>query len=206
MEKRNETKQVEMEYFHEDFVGVYKNAFSKEWCNEVIKYFDNMNEAGFSTDRQQWQGTPKMMKEDDSLNASFENEVDFTFSKYIHSEFLDKFWENIYPLYANNYSALDDLASHMVYSQKIQKTKIGGGYHVWHCEQSDRGTANRILTFVLYLNDVEEGGETEFLYQGKRVSPEAGTVVIFPASFTHTHRGNPPLSNEKYLLTGWVEF
>jgi hypothetical protein len=53
---------------------------------------------------------------------------------------------------------------------------------------------------------VQEGGETEFLYQHMRVKPEQGTLVIWPAAFTHTHRGNPPLSNEKYIVTGWTEF
>tara|TARA_R110000868_G_scaffold16539_1_gene73910 strand:+ start:347 stop:526 length:180 start_codon:yes stop_codon:yes gene_type:complete len=59
---------------------------------------------------------------------------------------------------------------------------------------------------MLYLNDVEEGGETELLYQSRRIKPQKGTLTMFPASFTHTHRGNPPLSNDKYIVTGWVEF
>ena len=60
--------------------------------------------------------------------------------------------------------------------------------------------------YILYLNDVPEGGETEFLYQRLRVSPKEGTLVIFPASYTHTHRGNPPLRGSKYIMTGWIEF
>jgi len=56
------------------------------------------------------------------------------------------------------------------------------------------------------LNDVEEGGETEFLYLKKRFKPIRDRLLIFPAGFTHTHRGNPPLSGDKYILTGWVEF
>jgi hypothetical protein len=59
---------------------------------------------------------------------------------------------------------------------------------------------------MAYLNDVEEGGETEFLYQKKRVKPVKNRVVVWPAGFTHTHRGNPPLSNAKYIITGWVEW
>ena len=66
--------------------------------------------------------------------------------------------------------------------------------------------AGRVLAWGLYLNNVEQGGETEFLYQQTRVPATEGTLVIWPASFTHTHRGNPPLSNVKYLLTGWVEY
>ena len=53
------------------------------------------------------------------------------------------------------------------------------------------------------INDVEEGGETEFLHQHVRFTPKRGTVVFWPAAFTHQHRGNPPLKGTKYILTGW---
>jgi hypothetical protein len=56
------------------------------------------------------------------------------------------------------------------------------------------------------LNDVEEGGETEFYYQDKKIKPKAGRMVIAPSGFTHTHRGNVPTSNDKYILTSWVLF
>ena len=59
---------------------------------------------------------------------------------------------------------------------------------------------------MCYLNDVEEGGETEFLYQSRRIKPKQGTMVICPSSFTHTHRGNPPLKGDKYMINGWIEF
>jgi hypothetical protein len=57
---------------------------------------------------------------------------------------------------------------------------------------------------MVYLNDVLDGGETEFLYQSRRVKPREGRVVIFPVQWTHTHRGNPPLSGEKYIATSWL--
>ena len=57
---------------------------------------------------------------------------------------------------------------------------------------------------ILYLNDNFEGGETEFLYQNRRELPKQGDVLLFPAGFTHTHRGNPPIGGEKYLITSWA--
>ena len=53
------------------------------------------------------------------------------------------------------------------------------------------------------MNDEFEGGETEFLYQQRREEAVTGDVIMFPASFTHTHRGNPPLGATKYIATSW---
>ena len=89
--------------------------------------------------------------------------------------------------------------------QKMQKTPIGGGYHTWHYEASSPFQMNRVLVWTIYLNDVEDGGETEFLYYSKRIKAEKGKVCIFPSNYIATHRGNPPLSNQKYIVTGWYE-
>lgn len=93
-------------------------------------------------------------------------------------------------------------------AQKYQANN--GGYPYWHSEVYPQVQHNdalhRILLFMFYLNDVEEGGETEFLYQNIKVKPKAGRMVIAPAYFTHTHRGNIPVSNDKYILTSWVLF
>ena len=62
---------------------------------------------------------------------------------------------------------------------------------------------SRAIAWMIYLNDVEEGGETEFLYQQKRFKPTGNTALLWPGSWTHIHRGNPPLSGDKYILTGW---
>lgn len=64
--------------------------------------------------------------------------------------------------------------------------------------------AMRELTWMIYLNDMPDGdGETEFLYQRRRIKPTAGTVVIWPAGYTHVHKGNTVFSQDKYILTGW---
>lgn len=93
-------------------------------------------------------------------------------------------------------------------SCKMQKSVPRQGYHVWHHEKNSNKheTAMSVREFVwtLYLNDVEEGGETEFLLQSKRVPSQKGKICIWPAGFTHKHRGNPPLKGEKYILTSWT--
>jgi hypothetical protein len=89
-------------------------------------------------------------------------------------------------------------------------TKSQGGYPYWHSEiypqQNSIEALHRNLLFMFYLNDVNVGGETEFIYQDKKLKPKKGRMVIAPAGFTHTHRGNTPVSNDKYILTSWVLF
>lgn len=92
---------------------------------------------------------------------------------------------------------------------QAQKYDAGkGNYNYWHCEVYPQAPHNeplhRTLLFMYYLNDVAEGGETEFYYQQRAIKPKAGTMVIAPAYFTHTHRGCIPVSNDKYILTSWI--
>ena len=93
-----------------------------------------------------------------------------------------------------------------MYDMRIQKTSPGQAYHTWHCENAGKERRDSMLLFSLFLNDVEEGGETEFLYLKKRIKPKKDRLLIFPAGFTHTHRGNQPISGDKYILTGWLEY
>jgi 2OG-Fe(II) oxygenase superfamily len=93
----------------------------------------------------------------------------------------------------------------------VQKYSKGvGGYYYWHSEIYPKDVQcealHRVLLFMYYLNDVEQGGETEFLYADKKLKPTKGQMVIAPAGFTHTHRGNIPLSSDKYILTSWILF
>jgi hypothetical protein len=85
-----------------------------------------------------------------------------------------------------------------------------GGYHHWHSEVypklGDLDPLHRVVLFMFYLNDVEEGGETEFYYQEIDLKPTQGQMVIAPATFTHTHKGGVPISGDKYILTSWILF
>lgn len=189
----------------EEHIGIYENAFSKEYCESVIEAYEKMISLGFGVSRRQLDKVPKALKEDTSvfLNPYMPlNEC----SKELMIEFHDTLWKKVYPEYANKYWSLNDLAPHSSYCYKIQKTLPGEGYHIWHSESCDLETCRRVLVWTLYLNDVEEGGETEFIYQHFRVKPKQGTMMIWPAAYTHTHRGNPPLQGEKYIVTGWIQF
>ena len=78
---------------------------------------------------------------------------------------------------------------------------------MWHCEKSgDEGNINRHLVFMTYLNDVTDGGETEWYYQKEKIKPEKGLTVIWPAEWMFTHRGVISKTQTKYITTGWYNF
>ena len=85
----------------------------------------------------------------------------------------------------------------------IQHYKPGEGYLNWHSERSIHLTHQRALTFMTYLNDVSDGGGTEFKYQKLRHNAKRGKTLIWPSDFTHTHRGQKSETEEKYITTGW---
>lgn len=90
----------------------------------------------------------------------------------------------------------------------IQRYQPDRSYNTWHleCPGPIKGRHLRHLTFMTYLNDIEIGGETAFLYQGIEIKPEKGLTVIWPAGWTHIHRGQPAPQEIKYISTGWTVF
>ena len=97
----------------------------------------------------------------------------------------------------------------MINLQKYLADK--GGYPYWHCElhpsPEDQGESlHRVVLWTIYLNDSFTEGETEFLYQRRKIVPKTGSLLIAPTAFTHTHRGNMPKGGDKYIATGWVLF
>lgn len=90
----------------------------------------------------------------------------------------------------------------------IQHYAPGGGYKVWHSERSNAKfpATTRHLVWMTYLNDVTDAGETEFYYQKIKIQPRKGLTAIWPADWTHTHRGIVSPTQEKYIITGWFNF
>ena len=191
---------------YENFVGIYDDYFSPEYCNSLIEHHTWCSKNNKSYNRPD----TNIIKEDESTNLNPANveEINFAFPNIqgFIGEFNTTFWDECYREYRAKYSTLDQYDQHTIYTYKIQKTLPGGGYHVWHCEDGTKTFNSRIGVYILYLNDVEEGGETEFLYYSKRIAPKQGRLLIFPPNYPWTHRGNPPLSGTKYIMTGWIEY
>ena len=191
-----------VEYEIEDFVGVYKNIIPSELCENAIHEFECLNDMGLTVNRQDGEGTPNHIKNDMQL---FEKQIIEARGSACALDIVDAV-KMCFSHYKSMFGVLDHYENLGILHYKVQRTGKGGGYHIWHSEDSRHEVSSRLFAFIVYLNDVEEGGETELLYQHRRIKPETGTVLLFPAGFTHTHRGNPPISNTKYIVTGWIEF
>jgi hypothetical protein len=89
----------------------------------------------------------------------------------------------------------------------IQHYPVSGGYKVWHCERAsaDIIIRDRHLVFMTYLNDVDDGG-TEFFHQKITIRAEKGLTLIWPADWTHVHRGQISTTKEKIIITGWLSY
>ena len=185
-----------------NFIGVYDNYITKEECNKAIKLYEDQNKFNNTINRIGFEQASILEKQDQQFFAAPNN--------------IDVWWQSLKPMminfdiawnhYIKNVGADDAYQVPFHFTDlKIQKTLPTEGYHVWHIEHG-QGYDNepRAFVFSIYLNDVEEGGETEFLHFSKRVIPKAGRIVIWPAAFPYLHRGNPPLSGKKYLLTSWM--
>ncbi|PWF49346.1 2OG-Fe(II) oxygenase [Massilia glaciei] len=106
---------------------------------------------------------------------------------------------------------IDELMRTMYRAGQINVQKYlraSGGYHHWHSEiypqNASCETLHRALLFQFYLNDVAQGGETEFYYQRRKVEARAGRLVIAPAGFTHSHKGHVATSGDKFIATSWI--
>ena len=185
------------------FIWVYDNVIPNNKCREIINRFeaDNRQHQGmtaggvqknvknsldlFVTDLNDW-------KDVDDLFKDLIQHLIIQYSTHLkNSSNLISFTENkqipIAPALTSNVRDV---------GYQIQKTNPNDGY-VWHSDYE----IGRILTFILYLNTVEEGW-TQF-YNGDQVSPQAGRCVMFPATWTYYHQGYPP-KQTKYIMTGWV--
>ena len=189
----------------DNFIGIYRDAFTPEFCDSIIELHNWLDASGASQGRKNWghhvKDTQAFTHPTSLSGIGMSLEQLATY----RDSFNEIFWK-CYNDYCARYSVLLESGKHTILNFKTQRTEQGGGYHVWHFEQDCLARSARLGVYTLYLNTVEEGGETEFLYQGVRFKPEKGTLLIWPAGYTHTHRGNPPLSSEKYILTGWVEY
>jgi len=86
----------------------------------------------------------------------------------------------------------------------VRKYPKGKGFFNDHIDTATELTYDRLLAFILYLNTVDDGGETEFFYTGRKIKPVKGKILLFPCNYLFAHRGHVPMSNDKYIATSFI--
>jgi len=184
-----------MEIRRMNFIGEYEIDHSV--CDKIVEHFEDPSTL-------KGKGTT-LLGYDPSIKNSIDGPLDGEIKKLYTDEIqkcIDK--------YRAEYSYCDKLLDRWALCEgiNIQKYDPGHCFRSWHCERSNAKNriVRRMLVFMTYLNDVEDGGETEFFYQKLKVKPRKGKTLIWPCEWTHTHRGLEAPTETKYIVTGWFSF
>ena len=181
-----------------DFLEVYDDVLSKEECDQIIDAFEKVDPL---SGRLQYNSANNAKKLGITLFADLQHDLFADFNKPVKRAL------NMgLPQYRKKYSFLETLFTwRWDRYYNIQKYKEGEGYFTLHCEHgNERSDSMRILVWMIFLNDVECG--TEFPYQNKTVDAKAGRLVLWPAGWTHPHKGVTPNRELKYIATGWYSY
>jgi hypothetical protein len=185
-------------YEFQGFIGIFENYFQNLYFQDVITYYDKISKLSLH----QQDTVPKHWKDDEQLYMLDPSVISTLHPQYVN-HFLEVVWKKIMPVYVDKFSILQD-RTYKVEQIKMKKIVPGGGFHQWHYEALGEDSKRKIV-IQLYMNDIDEAGETEFLYQNTRIIPKKNKLLIWPADWTHTHRGNPPIgTTDKYILTTWL--
>ena len=170
-------------------IFVFENTISDELCDETIKKF-------YDKDTKKHNGSTGS-----GYEPSMKNTIDwYIIDKYFLNKYQDIYNKTLKEV-VNYYVQLSEM-DFFWSGLQFQKNKKDEGFFRWHTDNSENiNSPSRFLGYIFYLNDVEEGGETEFRYQNINIKPKKGTIVIFPSTWVYYHRGVAPVSNDKYIIT-----
>lgn len=183
-----------------DHIGIHDNALSSALCENIMDWFDSKKDVW--DHQNEWDYKLGNVRND--FTISNPSKRFGSFKRPYHNQ-LKISLDDGYKKYKNLYYYLP--IKYNIDNYKIQKTFPGGGFCGWHYEYGykSKDAARRYLAWMIYLNDVEKGGKTEFI-SGIKMTPKQGQLLIWPAYYTHLHRATPDLNEVKYTLTGWFEY
>lgn len=190
---------------HGEHILTLDDYFDDILIDEIINDFERADKLGLTLSRKQLGGNHITQRDQslfyDQMSDAIASGRTREIVNAINGDILDSWLEKYPVIDSGTYEEL------FVSNIKVQRTSPQGGYHNFHSEHCNLlNSKHTLLAFMLYLNDVYDGGETEFLYQSLRLKPRKNRFVLWPAGFTHLHRGNPPLKSDKYIVTGWIEY
>lgn len=170
-------------------------------CRNLINIFESNSDKHFAGQVSYFEGNSDSKQIDTTQKVSVELELN-----QFNLPVLDAYYSGLQKLlmgYMQLYPEVQRLPKFTPTHARIQRYDKDGHFNSWHYERGGGSTQRRCLVYMTYLNDVKEGGQTYFKYQDKEIKPEVGKTVIWPADWTHTHRGVGPKEGYKYIATGW---
>ena len=204
----------------DNFILEIPNAFTADWCNDMIKTFNEhpeMHKVGGFADVSGKLKTDDLRKKDTEIgfDPSYEkyevwgDKVCFLIdemAKYINV-YIDKysFPDNIFPDKSMN--GLAGISPLMIEADfNMQKFEPNEGFKQWHTETVSDRNSYRQIVWSIYLNTINEKGGTEFKFQNHKCAAEQGKLVMWPAGWTHFHKSEVAPKEVKYIITGWVMY
>jgi len=196
---------------------IYENNFSipHELCDDIIKMYECHSQQHYPGCT--FGGVNKEIKDTTDFliphNQDKTEEPWYKIENFLYKEIYKNLIDYLNILssndsYApkNNYNRENKILSGDLHFDHfmIQKYKKNEGKYTYHDDFFLEANKNRyrVITYIWYLNDVEEGGETEF-WGEYRIKPKKGKLVFFPATWCFPHTGKMPISSDKYIITGW---
>ena len=177
------------------WIKTYPKIFETEECDGLIEYMEeakvHWEETRMPGHRHFWELNLMDHSGQSDMNLELYNRFHSIMDRYkIDTKLHPKQWPEKY-----SWEAL-----------RMKKYERNRGFFHDHVDVGNYDSARRFLVFFAYLNTVDEGGETEFVDLDLQVSPECGTVLVFPATWEFIHRGNIPVSQDKYILGAYLHY
>ena len=183
---------------------------SEEICDEVLDFYNNNKSSQIS-------GTIGSDEKNDGSQNKFDPIVNVEAKKCTQLNIIPNAQElTLYNIhlqailddYKQKYKWADFVKTYdIIENMIIQHYKPGEGFYKWHMEQNGYAhTVYRHLVFMTYLNDVENGGTEFYYFPDLKIQARKGLTLIWPAGWTHTHKGVISNVDEKYIITGWYSF
>lgn len=185
-----------------DYVKVYDDVLSPEICNELIRVFDELNPVK----------TPYMRKSEYEWDTDYRSFLELDLShQHEFKEFIPDYYARVRQVYDHYKSVTPSTyLPHKFGFEDARMKKYEANQHDqfgWHSDVGDYPSARRYLVMFAYLNDVDEGGETEFESEVEfTVKPKQGRMVVFPPMWMFPHRGKQPISGPKYILSTYLHY
>ena len=180
------------------FMGAYQAEESL--CDEILKFYNQHKK--YAVPGNSYNSTTKESETDNSIKESLDLGVSSSHYYYPMDEYRKHLQESL-EKYIVTYPDANAYSRYVIQENyNIQYYPPGGGFKQWHFESASIKDSRRVFVFMTYLNDVPDGG-TMFRQQNLTVPAKKGLTLIWPAGFTHTHKGQISLTREKYIVTGW---